>query len=106
MPRGCSPSSEPSSAPVTRRLPSLVNSSNSTAVRRTLEDQKANAVWRIGPGSSCCFVLCMKKSLREDFFHHNTSTSATWTGHTGCVEQTPSLESSLISLVSDGVALP
>src|SRR5438093_8063107 len=30
--------------PVSRRLPSLVNTSNSTAVRRTLEDQKAKAV--------------------------------------------------------------
>ena len=28
-------------------------------VRSTLEDQKAKAVWRMGPGSSCRFVSCM-----------------------------------------------
>ncbi len=43
-------------APVIWLLPSLVNTPNSTAVRRTLEDQKAKAVWRMGPGSGCAFV--------------------------------------------------
>src|SRR6266699_459267 len=59
MPRGCNPSSRPSSAPVMRRWPSSVNTPNSTAVRRTLEDQKAKAVCRIWLGSSCGFVLDM-----------------------------------------------
>src|SRR4029077_6384330 len=44
-------SSRPSSAPVTWRSPSWVNTPNSTAVSRTLEDQKAKAVCKIGLGS-------------------------------------------------------
>src|SRR5437660_5548962 len=56
MPRGCSPSWRPSSAPVRGRSPSLVNSSISTAVRRTLEFQKAKAVCRIGEESSGVFM--------------------------------------------------
>src|SRR5258705_8252991 len=52
IPRGCKSTSRPSSAPVTRRWPSRVNTSNSTAVRRTLDDQKAKAVFRIRSGAN------------------------------------------------------
>jgi len=34
----------------------LVNTPNSTAVRSTLEDQKAKAVCKIAPGSTCGLV--------------------------------------------------
>src|SRR5438128_9577689 len=63
MPRGCRPSSAPSSAPVSRRSPSLVNSPISTAVSRTLEDQKANAVCRMGDGSSVTLIAVEGNSL-------------------------------------------
>ena len=47
------------SAPVIRRLPSFVKTSNPTAVSKTLEDQNAKAVWRMAVGSGCAFMLCM-----------------------------------------------
>lgn len=59
----------PSSVPVRRRAPRVVKRSNSTAVRRTLEDQKEKAVWRIGPWSRvgvCMGFGCLVIVYRQD----------------------------------------
>src|SRR5262245_20044558 len=53
MARGCSLSSEPSSAPVRRRFASRVNTPNSTAVSRTLDAQNENAACRMADGLGC-----------------------------------------------------
>src|SRR5712671_1357678 len=56
MPRGCRPSSVASSSPFRRRSLNLVKTPISTAVRRTLEFQKPNAVCRIAEGSRGVFI--------------------------------------------------
>src|SRR5262249_14923749 len=52
-------SSAPSCAPVSSRSPSRVKRPSSTAVRRTLEDQNTNAVWRIGATSGWVLIVRM-----------------------------------------------
>src|SRR5262245_35912865 len=52
MARGWNCNSVPSSAPVSRRSASLVKTPSSTAVSRTLDDQKENAVCRMADGLS------------------------------------------------------
>ena len=62
MPRGCRPSSAPSSRRGEPARSQVREQPNSTAVRSTLEDQKENAVWRIGATSGCA----MRRMLADN----------------------------------------